>query len=183
MTSHGIARRSVSTAGSGKGRAESTESDSSTKSNSASYTAVERRATSCERYADRPMETSPAGSDALGMNALRTLLIVGTLGALFALPSTAALLSGGILKTAMNATLKKQILVDGRGRTIYVFLEDKGMTEPQCVGNLPATGCGKEWPPVHGPLHAGSGVRAALLGTSTRADGKVQATYAKLPLY
>lgn len=41
------------------------------------------------------------------------------------------------------------------------------------------------WPPVltTGVPQAGTGAEAALLGTTTRADGKVEVTYAGHPLY
>jgi predicted lipoprotein with Yx(FWY)xxD motif len=72
-----------------------------------------------------------------------------------------------------------QILVDGEGLTVYLFVKDKG-TASTCYGQ-----CATFWPPVltNGKPQAGSGVDASLLGTTTRTDGKVEVTYAGHPLY
>ena len=73
-----------------------------------------------------------------------------------------------------------QILVDGSGRTLYLFVADKGTAS---VCNSAA--CVQYWPPLltTGAPVAGAGVNAALLGTTTRQDGKTQVTYAGHPLY
>jgi predicted lipoprotein with Yx(FWY)xxD motif len=74
-----------------------------------------------------------------------------------------------------------KVVVDGTGRTLYVF--DKDTANPSksnCDGD-----CAAKWPPVL----AGSGtpqldgVDAALVGTVTRTDGTKQVTLAGLPLY
>jgi len=72
-----------------------------------------------------------------------------------------------------------QILVGANGKTVYVFLADKGMTST-CNGS-----CAQNWPPVTttGTPHATGGVSQALLGTTTRADGATQVTYHGHPLY
>lgn len=71
------------------------------------------------------------------------------------------------------------MLVDRRGQAIYLF--DKEQTaEPECY-----SGCAKAWPPVltrGSPQGAGS-VGSRLLGTTERADGTTQVTYAGHPLY
>lgn len=69
------------------------------------------------------------------------------------------------------------ILVDGEGRTVYVFDNDAD-GESACTG-----GCAENWPPLAGPATAASGVDGSLLGTTTRDDGSVQVTYAGSPLY
>jgi len=73
-----------------------------------------------------------------------------------------------------------QILVDSSGRTLYLFVADKGTAS---VCNSAA--CVQYWPPLltTGAPVAGAGVNAALLGTTTRTDGKTQVTYAGHPLY
>jgi predicted lipoprotein with Yx(FWY)xxD motif len=45
--------------------------------------------------------------------------------------------------------------------------------------------CAALWPPLFtkGKPHAGHGVRAALLGTTKRHDGKLEVTYNHHPLY
>jgi predicted lipoprotein with Yx(FWY)xxD motif len=72
-----------------------------------------------------------------------------------------------------------QILVDGNGMTVYLFVADTGMTST-CY-----TSCATIWPPVltTGAPQAGAGASATQLGTTTRTDGKVEVTYAGHPLY
>jgi len=72
-----------------------------------------------------------------------------------------------------------QILVDGAGKTLYLFVADSGSSST-CY-----TGCAQLWPPVltSGPPQAGTGATASLLGTTTRTDGKTEVTYAGHPLY
>lgn len=72
-----------------------------------------------------------------------------------------------------------RIVVDSKGITLYDFPPDKG-TRSVCYG-----ACAALWPPLltHGKPVAGTGVRASLLGTTKRKDGKVQVTYGGHPLY
>src|SRR5260370_19350506 len=72
-----------------------------------------------------------------------------------------------------------QILVDGKGMTVYLFVVDKGTTS-NCY-----TSCVTIWPPVltTGAAQAGAAAHAALLGPTTRTDGKTEVTYAGHPLY
>ena len=72
-----------------------------------------------------------------------------------------------------------QVLVDSQGRTLYLFQKDSGTTS-SCTG-----ACAAAWPPVTatGQPTAGSGVNAALLGTSPRSDGGTQVTYNGHPVY
>jgi predicted lipoprotein with Yx(FWY)xxD motif len=70
-------------------------------------------------------------------------------------------------------------LVDGLGRTLYLFEADTGSTST-C-----AAACATEWPPVTtdaDPLAAGA-VKPGLLGTTERSDGATQVTYGGHPLY
>jgi predicted lipoprotein with Yx(FWY)xxD motif len=71
------------------------------------------------------------------------------------------------------------ILVDSKGRTVYLFEKDTG-SKSTCFG-----ACATEWPPVttSGKPAPGSGVTASMLGTTTRSDGKTQVTYNGHPLY
>jgi predicted lipoprotein with Yx(FWY)xxD motif len=77
-----------------------------------------------------------------------------------------------------NGKLGK-ILVDSRGRTLYLFKKDSG-TKSACTG-----GCAVAWPPlrVTGKPVVGKGASASKLGTSKRSDGNPQVTYAGHPLY
>ena len=72
-----------------------------------------------------------------------------------------------------------QILVDGNGMTIYLFEKDKGTT------SMCDSSCARFWPPVttSGAPKAESGVIAAKLGTTKRADGTTEVTYNGHPLY
>ena len=80
---------------------------------------------------------------------------------------------------ALGKTALGKVLVDARGRTLYLFEKDK-RGKSACYG-----ACATYWPPLLSPAKArpGSGVRAALLGVTRRADGKRQVTYAGHPLY
>ena len=70
----------------------------------------------------------------------------------------------------------QQVLVDSNGMTLYWFVPDTS-TKSNCSGQ-----CATFWPPVKGPVTAGSGVTGTL-GTITRSDGTTQATYDGHPLY
>jgi predicted lipoprotein with Yx(FWY)xxD motif len=60
--------------------------------------------------------------------------------------------------------------------TLYWFAPDTSTTS-KCSGS-----CATYWPPLKGPVTAGSGVTGTL-GTITRSDGTKQATYDGHPLY
>ena len=85
--------------------------------------------------------------------------------------------TGAVIKLGM--TRVGDVLVDSSGRTIYLFVADKGTTSV-CYGS-----CAQVWPPVltTGTPQAGAGVSASLLGTTSRTDGKTEVTYAGHPLY
>lgn len=72
-----------------------------------------------------------------------------------------------------------RILVDDRGRTLYLFDKDR-RGRSSCTGACPAY-----WPPLlsRGKPVAGRGARQSLLGTTRRANGTQQVTYAGHPLY
>src|SRR4051794_4445684 len=71
------------------------------------------------------------------------------------------------------------ILVDSRGRTLYLFEADKGTTS-KCSG-----ACATVWPPLtaQGKPVAGPGIAASKLGTTQRRDGTAEVTYNGHPLY
>ena len=88
--------------------------------------------------------------------------------------SSAAAASGN---TVAEKTIgSQQVLVDSQGMTLYWFAIDTS-SKSNCSGQ-----CATYWPPVTGPLTAGSGVTGTL-GTITRSDGTKQATYMGHPLY
>ena len=82
-------------------------------------------------------------------------------------------------KVSVASTGIGRVLVDGRGHTLYLFAKDVH-GKATCTG-----GCAAFWPPLiaTGKPRAGAGVKAALLGTSRRADGRLQVTYNHHPLY
>jgi predicted lipoprotein with Yx(FWY)xxD motif len=92
--------------------------------------------------------------------------------------STAAS-SSGKGSVALASTKLGKVLVDGNGRTLYLFEADKGAMST-CDG-----ACASAWPPLttSGKPTAGAGVVAAKLGTAKRADGTTGVTYDGHPLY
>lgn len=75
------------------------------------------------------------------------------------------------------------ILVDGKGRTLYLFAPDRHSGISRCY-HL----CANQWPPfllpkgVTKPVAVG-GAEPSLLGTTRRHNGTLQVTYAGWPLY
>jgi predicted lipoprotein with Yx(FWY)xxD motif len=72
-----------------------------------------------------------------------------------------------------------RIVVDSKGRTLYLFEKDK-TTRSRCYGQ-----CAAAWPPalVKGRATAGAGLSARKLGTTKRRNGARQLTYGGHPLY
>ena len=68
------------------------------------------------------------------------------------------------------------VLTNSKGWTLYWFVPDTS-TKSNCNGS-----CIHYWPPVAGPVTAGSGVTGTL-GTITRSNGTKQATWNGHPLY
>ena len=103
--------------------------------------------------------------------------------ALVATTAAALALAGGGTSGGTRVNVAKshlgRMLVDNKGITLYDFPPDKGTTSV-CYG-----ACAAIWPPLitHGKPIAGPGVRASLLGTTKRKDGKLQVTYRRHPLY
>ena len=80
---------------------------------------------------------------------------------------------------SLRSTKLGSVLVNSTGRTLYLFMKDKG-GRSSCSGQ-----CATYWPPLvsaSAPT-AGTGVKGALLGRVRRGDGKMQVTYNKHPLY
>jgi predicted lipoprotein with Yx(FWY)xxD motif len=94
----------------------------------------------------------------------------------------AAVPSPAIVKVTFNKKLKKSILVDGRGFTLYLFGPDLH-GKPTCT-NDPSYHCSKAWPPLrtNGAPHAGRGAKQSLLGVVKNPDGGVQVTSNGHPL-
>ena len=115
---------------------------------------------------------------------MRPIKLFISLGAALATAAIAAGLSfagqsGGGAHVQLAKTNLGTILVDRKGITLYDFVKDKGTTSV-CYG-----ACAALWPPLltTGKPVAGPGVRASLLGTTKRKDGKLEVTYGGHPLY
>jgi predicted lipoprotein with Yx(FWY)xxD motif len=72
-----------------------------------------------------------------------------------------------------------RMLVDGKGRALYLFTKEGG-PKARCYG-----GCAQAWPVFYAPgqVRAGRGAKGSLIGTTRRRDGRRQVTYAGHPLY
>ena len=87
--------------------------------------------------------------------------------------------ASGVAMVSAASTSLGMILVDGSGRTLYLFEKDQP-NQSACAG-----ACAAAWPvdQSSGAPKAGSGVTASMLGTITRSDDTTQVTYNKHPLY
>ena len=109
---------------------------------------------------------------------MRRLLLAATLAAVLVAPAAAE---------AATATVKVhesrygRLLVDGQGRTLYLFTRDRG-SRSRCYA-----ACAQAWPPflagADAAPQAAGGADAAKLGTAARRGGTTQVTYAGHPLY
>jgi predicted lipoprotein with Yx(FWY)xxD motif len=122
-------------------------------------------------------------TSAIGAMALLAAACGGTTSTATASPATAspspsAAATAATIAVATNSKLG-QILVDGKGMTVYLFVADTG-TASTCY-----TSCAQLWPPVltTGAPQAGAGAQMSILGTTTRTDGTIEVTYAGHPLY
>jgi predicted lipoprotein with Yx(FWY)xxD motif len=87
--------------------------------------------------------------------------------------------ASGVATVSATSTSLGMILVDGSGRTLYLFEKDQP-NQSACAG-----ACAAAWPADQssGTPRAGSGVTASMLGTIKRGDNTTQVTYNKHPLY
>lgn len=109
---------------------------------------------------------------------LTALALVAVLGiGTAAVASKSSSSSSATIKT--RSTSLGTILVDSKGRTLYLFEKDT-KNKSKCAG-----ACAANWPPsvTSGKPKAAGGVTASKLGTTKRSDGKTQVTYAGHPLY
>jgi predicted lipoprotein with Yx(FWY)xxD motif len=109
----------------------------------------------------------------------RTILVaVVAVGAVA--PTAPAMNDAPRAKIKVSATKKYgRILVDGSGRTLYLFTHDR-RNRSRCYG-----ACADAWPPflTNGRPVAGKGTHRSRLGTTRRKDGSTQVTYRGRPLY
>ncbi|MGH3435648.1 MAG: COG4315 family predicted lipoprotein [Sciscionella sp.] len=136
------------------------------------------------------MKITMIGTARLGPAGLRSAGLVGTL----AVAGLLAAACGGSAQpgssssgspgtgagAAAAAAASTSHLIDGSGRTLYLFAADKGSTS-SCYGS-----CAQYWPPVKAGTQlklSGGGATSGTLGTTPRKDGSKQVTYAGHPLY
>ena len=116
---------------------------------------------------------------------MKALLLIGALAATLSLAvglsSGSAANSSTVTgtKVAVAGTALGKVLADGRGHTLYLFAKDRA-GKSSCTGK-----CAAFWPPLiaAGKPRAAAGAKASLLGTTKRADGRLQITYNHHPLY
>ncbi len=70
-----------------------------------------------------------------------------------------------------------QVLVDGQGRSLYLFTADS-VNVSTCTG-----ACATTWPALGAPARAGAGVDPSNLKMITNPAGQAQVTYFGHPLY
>jgi predicted lipoprotein with Yx(FWY)xxD motif len=87
--------------------------------------------------------------------------------------------SGNAATVGVASTGLGKILVDSKGRTLYLFKKDQG-TKSACFGV-----CAQDWPPLRasGQPTVGVGANASMVSTTQRSDGQPQVTYNGHPLY
>jgi len=112
---------------------------------------------------------------ALGVNVavVMALALAGVSAAIAATNSTRA------ATVAAAHTGLGTVIVDSRGRTLYLFEKDK-RGHSACAG-----ACATYWPPLLTSAKpvAKAGLKQSLLGTIRRSDGRMQVTFAGHPLY
>jgi predicted lipoprotein with Yx(FWY)xxD motif len=107
---------------------------------------------------------------------MRRFALLVLLAGIVAVPAAAAPVRAKLL---MRSTAVGSALVDARGHALYLYAADTSRSST-CYG-----ACAASWPPFltsARPL-AGTGVKASLLGTTKRKDGRLQVTYGGHPLY
>ena len=97
--------------------------------------------------------------------------------AVFATGAGAASHAGAVVKLGHSGL--GRIIADSHGKTLYLRTHDS-RGKSTCYGK-----CAQAWPALitRGKPRAISGARTALLGTTRRADGRMQVTYRRHPLY
>ena len=108
------------------------------------------------------------------MRLIKATMVLACCGLVAAVAATAGSTVVKVQKTPLG-----KVVASSNGHTLYIFRADKGTTST-CSGK-----CAQFWPPLltSGKPVAGAGIKASLLGTTKRKDGKLQVTYKKHPLY
>jgi len=121
---------------------------------------------------DRLQDGVPGAAWATAGLSVVALVLLGVAVAGAGAPATAS--AGGGLRAVQIKGVS--VLANARGFTLYWFAPDTP-AKSVCNGS-----CAAYWPPVKGPVTAGTGITGRL-GTITRSDGSTQATYDGHPLY
>jgi predicted lipoprotein with Yx(FWY)xxD motif len=101
-------------------------------------------------------------------------------GASSAPASQSAMPAPSAAKVVVLRTLKTssgRVLTNSKGFALYWYAQDTPNSS-KCTGS-----CASTWPPLLGKPQAAMGVTLTSLGTITRPDGSIQATYKGHPLY
>ena len=116
---------------------------------------------------------------ALGATLAVALAAAGVAAAAAVAHQSSAASSATAGRVTLHKTKIGNVLATSSGRTLYLFMKDKN-GKSACYGQ-----CATYWPPLmkKGALRAGAGVKASLLGTTKRKNGKAQVTYKGHPLY
>jgi predicted lipoprotein with Yx(FWY)xxD motif len=111
----------------------------------------------------------------VGVVAITMLGLIGFLAA----DQVAGSATGSRATLSLRQTKLGSILVNAQGRTLYLFARDRSGSS-----TCNAT-CAKFWPPllIRSKPTAGPGLNPRLVGTTRRANGSVQVTYNRHPLY
>ena len=106
--------------------------------------------------------------------------VLVTLVVACALEATAAVASTNTSSSiSLRTTTVGKVIVAANGRTLYLFGKDRN-GKSACTGQ-----CAAFWPPLitKGKPAVRAGAKASLIGTTRRADGRLQVTYKHHPLY
>ncbi|MFL5945374.1 MAG: hypothetical protein ACJ74C_08060 [Gaiellaceae bacterium] len=112
------------------------------------------------------------------MSVIRIAVVASALGC-----AACVAVSSGVAQSTRSVMSKQsafgRILFDGRGYVLYGFTRDP-RGKSTCRG-----ACARAWPPyvVKSKPRGGADVLQGRLGTTRRANGSLQATYAGRPLY
>jgi predicted lipoprotein with Yx(FWY)xxD motif len=108
------------------------------------------------------------------------MLLIG-LAALVAATTATATTNGSVTVSTGKVKGLGTVLVDSKGRTLYMFVPDK-QKRVTCTGS-----CAAAWPPLKvakgEKIVAVKGARTALVGSDANPSGGRVVTYAKWPLY
>jgi predicted lipoprotein with Yx(FWY)xxD motif len=89
--------------------------------------------------------------------------------------------SAAAVSLALADSAKGKIIVDGEGKTLYLFTPDEDAKKPTCYDS-----CAGTWPALVSPLGTptvGDGLDASKVTVVARDDGQMQVQYGNYPLY